>query len=118
MTLDFCPFVELRKFAKERVGHDKAEDGVAEKFERFVVDHAAAHVLVGSRRVGHRMLEEPAVAETVVDRLLQGVELVADPHDLPVGQLRHRSVCLDNPFRLVGVVFVHRNAHFAETVSP
>jgi hypothetical protein len=34
------------------------------------------------------MLEQPAVAETVVDRLLQRVELVAEPHDLPVGQFR------------------------------
>ena len=55
---------------------------VAEKLQRLVVAHAAADVLVGARGVGHRVLEQAAIAEAVADRLLQRVELVAQPHHL------------------------------------
>ena len=42
---------------------------------------AAADVLVGARRVRHRVLEQAAIAEAVADRPLQRLELVAQPHD-------------------------------------
>ena len=61
------------------------------------------------------MLEQPAVAEPVGDGLLQRLELVAQPHDLPVRQLR--AVALDDAARLVGVVGVHRNPDLAELVD-
>ena len=55
---------------------------VAEELQRLVVDDAAADVLVGARGVRHRVLEQPAIAEAVADRLLQRLELVAQPHHL------------------------------------
>ena len=63
---------------------------------------AAADVLVRARRVRHRVLEQPAVAEAVADRLLQRLELVAQPDDLPARELG--AVALDDAPRLVGVV--------------
>src|SRR2546430_17632440 len=46
------------------IGDDEAEHRVAEELERLVVDDAAAHVLVGARGVGHRVLEQAAVARS------------------------------------------------------
>ena len=77
----FLPLVELGKLAEEQVGHDEAQDGVAEELERLVVDHAAAGILVGPRRMGHRVLEQPAVPEPVVNRAFQRLELVAQRDD-------------------------------------
>ena len=72
----------LRKLAEQQVGDDEAEHGVAQKLERLVVADAAADVLVGARRVRHRVLEQSAIAEAVADRLLQRLELVAQPDHL------------------------------------
>ena len=82
LDLRLLPLVELGKRVEQDVGDDEAEDRVAEELERLVVDHAAADVLVGARGVRHRVLEQAAIAEPVVDRLLQRVELVAQPDDL------------------------------------
>ena len=80
---------------------DEAEQRVAEKLHRLVVDDAAADVLVGARGVGHRVLEQAAIAEAVADRLLQRLELVAQPHHLAVLQLG--AVALDDALRLLGL---------------
>ena len=61
------------------------------------------------------MFEQPAVAEPVRDGLLQRLELVAQPHELPVGQLR--AVAFDDATRVVGVVWMHRNPDLAGTVD-
>ena len=87
LDLRLLSLVERRELAEQHVGDDEPEHGVAEKLHRLVVDDAAADVLVGARGVRHRVLEQAAIAEAVADGLLQRLELVAQPHDLPVLQL-------------------------------
>ena len=115
LGLRLLPLVVLRKIAEQHVGDDESEQRVAEELERLVVDDAAAHVLVRARGVRHRVLEQPAVAEAIADRLLQRLELVAQAHDLPVLQLG--AVRLDDPLRFVRFAFVHRNPDFVEAVD-
>ena len=69
----------LGKLVEQQVGDEEPEHGVAQEFERLVVADAAADVLVCAGRVGHGVLEQPAVAEAIANRLLQGLELVAQP---------------------------------------
>ena len=87
LDLRLLAFVETGKLAKQHVGDEKSEHRVAEKLERLVVGHAAAHVFVRARGVRHGVLEQTAVAEAVVDGPLQGLELVAQPDDSPAGRL-------------------------------
>ena len=115
MVFDFCPSSNSGKLAEQHVGDDEAEQRVAEKLHRLVVGDAAADVLVGARRVGHRVLEQAAIAEAIADRLLQRLELVAQPHDLAVLELG--AVALDDALRLVGLAGVDRDAHLGEAVD-
>ena len=65
--------------AEQRVRHHQPEHRVAEELERLVVDHAARDIFGSARLVGERVLEQPAIAETVADARLQLLELVAQP---------------------------------------
>ena len=115
LRLRLFSLVEAGKLPEEHVGDDEAEHGVAQELQRFVVVNAAARVLVGARGVRHRVFEQPAVAEPVRDGLLQRLELVAQPHELPVGQLR--AMAFDDATRVVGVVWMHRNPDLAGAVD-
>src|SRR5439155_4896660 len=71
-----------------------------------------ADILVCAGRVSHGVLEQPPVAEAIADRLLQGLELVAQPDKLTAPQFG--AVALDNALRLAGVVGMYRDANLAE----
>ncbi len=115
LGLRFLALVPLRKLAEEHIGDREAEHGITEKLQRLVVGHAAADVLVGARRVRHRVLEQAEVPEAVAGRALQRVELVPQAHDLPGRQLRPMAV--DDAARLLDVFLVHGQADVAEAVN-
>ena len=115
LRLRLLAFVELGELVKEQIGDDESEQRVAQELHRLVVDDPAADVLVGARRVRHRVLEQPAVLEAVADRLLQRLELVAETNDLAVLQLG--PVALDDPERLVRLAAVDGDAHVVESLD-
>ena len=115
LDLRLLSLVAVRKLVEQQVRDDEPEDGVAQELERLVVADAPADVLVGARRVGHRVLEQAAVAEAVADRQLQRLELVAQPHHPAVGQLG--AVLLDDALRLLGVGLVDGDADFAQRID-
>ena len=79
--------MEVRELAEQHVGDDEAEHGIAEELERLVVEHAAARVLVRARLVRQRVLEEAAVAEAVVDPLLERFEFLPDGNNDGTGRV-------------------------------
>ena len=87
LHLRLLALVVLGELAEQQIGHDEAEHGVAEELERFVVHDAAARVLVGARRMRHRVLEQAAVAEPVAGRRLQRLELVTQANELAALEL-------------------------------
>ena len=115
LDLGLLALVELRKLTVQQIGNHEPQHRVAEKFQRFVVGDAAADVLVGARGVGHRVLEQPAIAESIVDRVLERVELVADPDDFRARDLG--AVALDDSARLVRLVRADRDPDFPELVD-
>ncbi len=112
LDLRFLALVMLGKLVEQEVGDEEPEHGVAQEFERLIVADAAADVLVCAGRVGHGVFEQPAVAEAIADRLLQGLELVAQPDKLTAPQFC--AVALDNALRVAGVVGMNRDANLAE----
>ena len=115
LGLRLLSFVEFREITEQHVGDDEAEQRVAEELHHLVVGDAAADVLVRAGRVRHRVLEQPAIAEPVADRLLQRLELVAQPHDVAVPELR--PVARDDALRVLRVAGVDPDAHLVETVD-
>src|SRR5262245_15769503 len=100
---------------EQEVGDDEAEHRVAEKLERLVIDHAAADILVGARGVSHGVLEQPAVAEAIDDRLLERIELVAQAYHLAGFELG--AVAVDDPACLAGILGPDGDPYFAELVD-
>ena len=111
LDLRLLAFVVVRVLMEQRVGHDQAEHGVAEKLERLVVGHAARRILGRARLVRQRVLEQAAIAEPVVDARLQLVELVAQAHDARADVL---AMAVDDAARLVG----GRSSATATRISP
>ena len=61
---------EVGELVVEIVGRDKAEYGIAEELEPFIVLQMAHALFIGVRRVGHRLAEQGRVAEPVADSFL------------------------------------------------
>ena len=112
LYLRLLPFVVGGKFAEQHVGDDEAEHRVAEELERLVVGDAAADILVGTRRVGHGVLEQAAVAEPVLDGALQLLEFVTQADHL--SGLQFGAMAFDDASRFLGFVRVDGEAHLSE----
>src|SRR5205085_3051562 len=88
-------FGKLRVRAEEGVGDDEAEHGVADEFERLVVERAGllllarAHALVRPRAVRERALKEASVVESIVEFLFER----GDVRRVRVVLLRHARDC-------------------------
>ena len=63
-------FGQLGEVVVKIVGCDKAEYGIAEKLEPFIVLQMPHTLLVGVRRVGHRLAKQSRIAESVADSIL------------------------------------------------
>ena len=87
LDLRLLPFGVGRERAEERVGNHQTEHRVAEELERLVVHDAAARVLVRLRLVRQRVLEQPAIAETIAEPRLERIELLRQRHHQPAADL-------------------------------
>ena len=61
---------QLGEVVVKIVGRHKAEYGIAEKLEPFIVLQMPHTLLVGVRRVGHRLAKQSRIAESVADSIL------------------------------------------------
>ena len=105
----------MRKLAAQSVGDDQSEHGVAEELERFVVDDAAARILVRLRLVRQRVLEQTAIAKPIADALLERDELLRQGHDEAAAHLL--AMALDDAHRVLGLVLPHRDERLAHRVD-
>ena len=61
----------VREAAVQIVRHDKAQDGIAQKLQTFVVVQAALPVFIGIGAVHERIFQQPPVAERIAQAGLQ-----------------------------------------------
>ena len=65
--------------------------------------------------MSHRVLDETAVAEAIVDRPLQRFELITQPDDVAAGELG--AMAFDDTLRFFRIVRVHRDTRLPERID-